>query len=250
MFARLRALSLLKKDAADPANAEPELPPTSVAKRSAETQSEPTAKATEGSSEPPGEESIDDYMGRLLQRMRGIAGEASSTPAPAKTDRSSPSRPKEQPEATPTKSTEDSSTIAKKLLKLEPRKVAPEKTHGLAAMREIANLSARSAIATHHHRRGADRAWSNLVVGFVGLGCGVWLLIQSPETDSPFFYGGLMGLVVSVYWFAKARLLARSMRSSKRHSQQQFAAMSREQTAPNQYPRNADGKGDSETSNK
>ena len=121
MFARLRALSLLKKDAADPADAEPELPPTSVAKRSAETQSEPTAEATEGSSEPPGEESIDDYMGRLLQRMRGIAGEASSTPAPAKSDRSSPSRPKEHPEATPTKSMEDSSTIAKKLLKLEPR---------------------------------------------------------------------------------------------------------------------------------
>ena len=88
-------------------------------------------------------------------------------------------------------------------------------------------------------------------MGFVGLGCGVWLLIQSPETDSPFFYGGLMGLVVSVYWFAKVRLLARSMRSSKRHNQQQFAAMSREQSAPNpKTDDNAVGKGDSDTSNK
>jgi uncharacterized protein YeeX (DUF496 family) len=252
VFARLRALSLLKKDDSAAPHTEEIHPPGSSSQQSAEAVSEVKLSSAEAAPTPAGEESIDDYMSRLLERMRGISGDSSPKSSGAvKSDRPTPSRAEPAADAASSKSAGGPSALAKKLLKLEPRKIAPEKSQGLAAMREIANLSARSAIATHHHRRRANRAWSNMAVGMVGLGCGVWLLIQSPETDSPFFYGGLMGLVVSVYWFAKARLLARSMRSSKRHNQQQFAAMSREQSAPNpKTDDNAVGKGDSDTSNK
>ena len=95
-------------------------------------------------------------MARLLQRMRGIADEgAAPAKGTTKGDRQPPARPQPPPDTATQKAVGESSVVAKKLLKLEPRKVAPEKSGGLAAMREIANLSARSAIATHHHRRGA-----------------------------------------------------------------------------------------------
>ena len=66
--------------------------------------------------------------------------------------------------------------------------------------------------------------------------------MQSPATDSPYFYGGLMGLVVSLYWFAKARLLACGVRSFRRHHEQQLAAISREQQAATSTAPNADEK--------
>jgi hypothetical protein len=243
VFARLRALSLLKKD--DGAAAKSDSVERSVSTRSkaSESTAPSSAAASDEPAEPAAEESVDDYMARLLQRMRGIADEgAAPAKGTTKSDRQPPARPQPPPDTATQKAVGDSSVVAKKLLKLEPRKVAPEKTGGLSAMRELANLSTRSAIATHHHRRGASRAWNNAIVGLVGLGCGVWLLIQSPEADSPFFYGGLMGLVVSLYWFAKARLLASSVRSSKRHHEQQFAAISREQQAATSSASNADEK--------
>jgi hypothetical protein len=243
VFARLRALSLLKKDDGAAAKSDSAERSVSAPLKTPESVTSNRATPLDEPAEPAAEESVDDYMARLLQRMRGIADEgAAPAKGTTKGDRQPPARPQPPPETPTQKAVGDSSVVAKKLLKLEPRKVAPEKSGGLAAMREIANLSARSAIATHHHRRGASRAWSNMIVGLVGLGCGVWLLMQSPETDSPYFYGGLMGLVVSLYWFAKARLLARSVRSFQRHHEQQFAAISREQQAATSPASNADEK--------
>ena len=241
VFARLRALSLLKKDAGDDVGEEAKTDPAATFASTPTNVSESAAECEAATSDEPAEHG----ERRINRRLHGqaLAADARHRRRGRRAhqgnhqSRSPNLRPfAAPPETVASQANPESSVVAKKLLKLEPRKVAPEKSEGLAAMREIANLSARSAIATHHHRRRASRAWSNMIVSLVGLGCGVWLMVRSPEINSPSFYGGLLGLVVSLYWFAKARLLARGVQSFKRHHQQQFAAILREQTAATTKP--------------
>jgi hypothetical protein len=220
VFARLRALSLLKTDDAKASTA-----PAGDGGESRQIAKQPTPPIAPATPElapdkPHEEESIDDYMSRLLTRMRGMTGEpqrgTSPKPAVAPVQRAADDEIKDS---------EVDDAAAKKTalaipVKMEPRTLAPEKTRDLAAMREIANFTARAAIASHQHRHISKRAWSSLAVGIVGLVCGAFLIVWADDTQSPFFYGGLAGLVVSLYWFTKSgwhATSARGIRRKKRH---------------------------------
>ena len=90
--------------------------------------------------------------------------------------------------------------------KFEPRTAAPEKTHDLAAMREIANLSSRAAIATHHHQHGLNRAWTTLAVGAICLVLGLVLLCMSQAVFSMITLCGLAGLGAGGYFIYESRV--------------------------------------------
>jgi hypothetical protein len=175
--------------------------------------------------------SIDDYMAKLLERMRGSADESPppvSRSAKSTADQAgNSSAAKSDP--TPVQPQAERPPVASTLTYLEPRKAAPENTRDLAAMREIANLSSRSAIATHHHRNRADRALGTLAVGAVGLVCGVLLLWWSPDFASPFFFAGLLGLGVAAFWFIKSGILAQHVKKLKGHYRQQMKSFGDEQ---------------------
>ncbi|MCA9191864.1 MAG: hypothetical protein KDB03_08880 [Planctomycetales bacterium] len=114
------------------------------------------------------EDSVEDYMQRLLERMRG----GDSTPL------AKPSGGKSTPK--PTVNTQPKDTVATtQPLPVEttepfdpskylPRVTAPEKSQNLAAMRELANNSARTAIIKSARQRHVTTLFLKLAVAVIG----------------------------------------------------------------------------------
>ncbi len=145
------------------------------------------------------EESIEDYMARLMQRMRaGDSGapvtrasqcEVERTPVTEYQSVPQPIRPVRQPELP--KINED---------EYKPRSHAPEGSDKLHAMRSLANDSARTAIASH-----AKRNWSTVmklqllvsVFTFVAVLASVIFFWGEPLLMG---LGALVGFSVLLYW--------------------------------------------------
>ncbi|MDX1945416.1 MAG: hypothetical protein SFU86_08405 [Pirellulaceae bacterium] len=124
------------------------------------------------------DESIESYMDRLLKRVRGDAHGAGgaaekpasryvpAVPAPAPLPQTKPVTPVE-----PVKAEE-----------YIPRCQAPEQGVNLAAMRELANSAARSAIQSHASRRGGKTARGRLLGSgaslVVGAFAGIFAILQ------------------------------------------------------------------------
>jgi len=173
------------------------------------------------------EESIEDYMTRLLQRVRGINAElaepAEAAPEPAY------QRPRQ--ELVP--------------WKIEPRSSAPENTADMAAMRAIANLSTRTAIATHSFRRRAFRAWRMLAIAVSIAVAGALLLFLAGDVHSPLIYIGAVAVVVALSALGWAGYLARKARRLKKAQGDEFATtppepVAKPATANIQEPAQAD----------
>ena len=151
------------------------------------------------------EESLDSYMARLLDRVRSVSGPANA-PATAKKSVSRPSPSAKQPVSAPraakpqaeveqTATTVDHPRSAPEKLKdLSPRGVAPERAMSLSSMRELANVSAQTAINRHAKRQFRHAARSKLLVAGIGLVAGgilmyLWWFMGD---RGPIFYAGLV----------------------------------------------------------
>lgn len=122
------------------------------------------------------DESVDAYMARLLQRVRGEA--PSPPPEPE-----SPPVPAEEPAPAPVLARIKPATP----VSLAPRAVAPEKTVDLAAMRQLANYSAQVALGQHAQGQMARERRLKLAVVGVSLLTG--------------------GLLLSAWWFRSAPMV-------------------------------------------
>jgi hypothetical protein len=180
------------------------------------------------------EESIDDYMAKLLARTRS----ATSTGRPAESrSRAAESRPE-----TPRRGTQPVGEVPleqpvpqpehvrprpggarqREPVELAPRTVAPEKAIDLSAMRALANDSAFNAIERHQRRQTVSAARAKLMLGFVSLGAGgvmtwVWLDKGIQAT----LYGAVACYLVAGMWGLQyiglaVRLLLRIMTSGAR----------------------------------
>ncbi|MFV1964037.1 MAG: FHA domain-containing protein [Pirellulaceae bacterium] len=165
-----------------------------------------------------GEESIEDYMSRLLRRVGGASDEAATNPISVGPNTRLPRDPIAA--ALPERTTEcnadavDNADAVEPEGEFVPRRQAPELSSNLAAMRVLANDTTRSAIAKH-----ADRNWSNRAKKR-GLTC---LLVLVPVAIGTFLFAYqpiVLGLgitaVVLIFgylgwqaWSFKKRLLAR-----------------------------------------
>lgn len=149
---------------------------------------------------PPAEEdedSIDAYMARLMQRL------GSKAPAPA--PRHAEPLPSAAP-AAPDQPEPEAEPVALVVTKLSDpsemgrRALPPERASDLSAMRELANLNARSAIDKHQRRTMRDTGLNKAAVTFVGLVAAVvegTLWLQGSPTA---FYLMLGGGVVALFW--------------------------------------------------
>ena len=117
-------------------------------------------------------ESVDDYMAKLMQRVRAQTSEgAPSTPwTPSATPRPDP-KPTQQVQETPGPDIE-ASAEQDDLTELSPRAVAPERLTDLAAMRQLANVSAQSAIDGHTRHQLKMAIRTKLAVMAMGLAVG------------------------------------------------------------------------------
>jgi hypothetical protein len=200
VFARLRALSLVKDPQAADLSDQPTENGTSDSEPSrAQDQPEPKpGPAAPAAAAHEHEESIEDYMARLLQRVRGISAELAE-PAEAAPERAY-QRPRQ--ELAPGK--------------IEPRSSAPENTADLAAMRAIANLSTRAAIATHSFRRRAFRAWRMLAIAVSIAVAGALLFFLAGDVHSPLIYVGAVAVLAALSALGRAAYLARKARRLKK----------------------------------
>ncbi|QDT75040.1 FHA domain-containing protein [Lacipirellula limnantheis] len=120
------------------------------------------------------DEALDAYMASMMQRMRSSSSStlpepASNTPtAPAAVD-ASESAPLDYDPSIP--------------FEIESMKQGRRATAStdLTALREIANTSARSAIATHRKKRKVESAIGKMVVAFTALGTSGYLIWNAPS---------------------------------------------------------------------
>ena len=248
IFARLRSLALLKDDADEsPSGVSLEASGSTIAERTIEPPEDapdhvtaPSSASTAHSAESE-EESIDEYMARLLNRVRGISSEqpAASKPAAIKPAVGKPAAVK--PAAAPVPATEvqlanepdqaESAAGTPPLLDepvingpLVARSTPPEMAVNMAAMRELANTTARRAISHHAQGRWGKLAMGKTVSAIVVLGFGVWLIWQSLSGSLAFRYSGVAAVIVAGYWLAQAAVLARNVRQVRHRAQKPAGA--------------------------
>ena len=190
-----------------------ELPPDA-------TRQQPAAASAKEEGE---EESIDDYMNRLMQRIRSADGE--SGPASYTPQRSEPSRSSRGASATapsvesptPQPASPPPAAQRREPIEMSPRVVAPEKRIDLSALRELANLSAHSALNQHSRNILIGTMHSKLMVALVALASGAGLLWIWKELGAAqmTYYSALIALLVAIYWGMEYALLSGRLIISK-----------------------------------
>ena len=142
------------------------------------------------------EESIENYMNRLLQRVRGQSrspqalpeGIERNEPALAATLRQAVQAGPEPPVPAPPAPR-----------RYVPRQ-APEKSAEMSAMRELANSTARTAIDSSQERRHATKTLSKLIVTIFAALTGVVLLLLRDESEDLTAYGAAAAFIIAIGW--------------------------------------------------
>ncbi len=144
------------------------------------------------------EESIDQYMARLLERMRNPNAPTQGPPRPVQVEE--PKRVEASDHEAP--DAEAPPPAEEPLRELTPRAVAPERTFNLSAMRELANFSATAAIKTHARGRLVRASGSKLLVAVVGAVCGGLLLWHSVALNGSTLtlFSAATSFVIALFW--------------------------------------------------
>lgn len=200
------ALATLQRLGLAPAPSDEEpLPPSAEADRS---QGEPSGESSALQTEANHDESIDEYMVHLMQRVRtGAASRSPSTLPPVVTPSraAAPSRPQPAP-AKPKTGPEPPAEPTPRA----PRRPAVVNPEQFSAMRELASASAQSAIDVHakHKYRAALRA--KLIFALVALVSGTALIgtWATVGTTAMSYYVGLVALVAAGVWGVHYVILA------------------------------------------
>ena len=165
------------------------------------------------------EESIDNYMSRLMQRLRPSSGESAAPtytapraqPARATQDASaSAAGVPPQPKPLPTTAAAE----ARKPLEMSPRRVAPEKRIDLSALREVANFSAHNALSRHSRQILINTMHSKLAMAIVALAAGVglfWMWNQFGAVEMT-FYSAAAAVMVAIWFGVQYALLTGRLR--------------------------------------
>jgi predicted nucleic acid-binding Zn-ribbon protein len=149
--------------------------------------------ATPSPAEEDTDEALEAYMSNLMRRVRGDGSSAAvaaaaaaarfleSPPEVAATETVAPSVPEGEVEP-------EIEIDANGMLRLARK--PPAMSTDLSAMRELANNSARTAIARHRQRRHAELALSKGVICLLASGASAFLMMTAPSMQSPWFWVG------------------------------------------------------------
>jgi hypothetical protein len=135
------------------------------------------------------DEALDAYMASMMERMRSHA----SPGMPAMTE-STPLAPAAAAPVEPAPLDYDPS-VPFEIESMKQGRKAPVSTD-LAALREIANTSARSAIETHRKKRKVESAVGKIVIAVISFATGGYLILNAPTLhDWQFGAGAAIGLI-------------------------------------------------------
>lgn len=152
------------------------------------------------------QESIDDYMARLMERVQAGTGQGGAKQSPTHSEGCDAALacPSTQAAGDGDPSAAESSAASPRrgAAELAPRAVAPEKLGGLEAMRELANLSAHSAIGRHTRRQVIRSRRAKLAVTGVSLavGAGLGWMWWAHGAGEVTLYSALASLLVALFW--------------------------------------------------
>jgi hypothetical protein len=176
------------------------------------------------------EDSIEQYMAKLLQRVRGeapskaaVAVQPMGMPldAPLPADQHQPCE-----QMAPLAIAVPISVAADEVLLpqndlleiLEPgkRKLSvPAPKTDLGALRALANETARRAIGQHELRKLRRNAVTKVIVATLAGMTSLWLMLDSPDWRDVQFITGCMSLLVAAYWAGETyRTLVQSLRAA------------------------------------
>ena len=155
------------------------------------------------------DESIEDYMARLLKRVRGDQAARSYKESGAKADSDAADRldTTAEPAAVEDEVVTPPAAVTPEPvaepMQYTPRAVPPEFKANLAAMREIANSSARSAIETHHKSSGRQTSKFKL---FSALGITAASSIALTVADDKLWQYACIGIgyLTAAFWLAQS----------------------------------------------
>ncbi len=150
------------------------------------------------------EVSIDEYMSHLLARSRGDSAPSSDpttslfqspsavSPVAAPRPSSIPVVPEPQPEH----------SEPGELVEMAPRAVAAEKLVDLQAMRQLANLSAKTALHKHESKRLSGNTRAKLLVTSISVVAGASLMViyLLPGAPQIAIHGAVASLAVALLW--------------------------------------------------
>ncbi len=169
---------------------------------------EPSAPRTSGTDD---EESIEQYMAKLLQRVRGDApynSASQTTPGktkPAGAALSEPNRAKVDAESQRIMNRE----------KAKRKSSAPAPKTDLGALRALANETARRAISRHELRKHRQSAITKVIVSTLAGVTSLWLMLNSPDWRDIQFITACLTLLVAAYWAGETcRTLLESLRAA------------------------------------
>jgi len=186
--------------------------------------SAPPRRGNEGA-----EESIENYMARLLDRLCGDRGDAQQQARGSCEVHQEPPvdpTPQDFPGPPPAERSAVPQSVARPRQPKEtaPRTVAPERHVDLSAMRELANLSAHSAIDRHTRRQNRVVTRGKLLTTTVAVGVSaillrIWWTNQASELT---FFTALVALLVALLWGLQwARLAGRKMLHRSRRADEE-----------------------------
>ncbi len=162
------------------------------------------------------EESLDNYMEKMMQRLRGTSEDKSegSTKPTVSQPRAIASQSKPVASVVTTPLTPEPVLAPFASLDELKKSTAAENAEDLSAFRELANSSARCAIGTAELRQFRDRAGINLSLSAIVLAAGGFLLVNATSAVSlPTIAGGTM-MVLGTWWGGRiASQLLRAMRA-------------------------------------
>lgn len=193
------------------------------------TQSTPVSPGDDES-----DEALEAYMSNLMRRVRGDGPAAAPIPVVETFGTTGPApEVAAAPESEPEIELDENGML--RLVRKQPM------TTNLSALREIANTSARTAIAQHRQRRRVESAVSKSLVCATASAASAYLMLTAPDMQSPWFWGGCVSLVAAagsgaqlavIFWqrFADRRRQARGDVSLPYGAQQGVDIASAEQT--------------------
>jgi hypothetical protein len=146
------------------------------------------------------EESVEQYMARLLERMRGPASKSDSVDEATAENAAQEPLPDATPQLTAAAETPVVQEPITELEELKSGVAAPERASDMAAMRALANQSARHAIGIHTARKLRRSARTRLIIAVLGAAVGLYLLLVAPSWKSLQFAAGCVAAFASIYW--------------------------------------------------
>ncbi|HYO26625.1 MAG TPA: FHA domain-containing protein [Lacipirellulaceae bacterium] len=182
------------------------------------------AKASFAAADDDSDEALEAYMSSMMQRVRGDASLAPSSQAPPSEPRASSADAASDSAgecgagdpAPPAVDEPEVVLDANGLQRLARRNEGSGAN--LAALRELANNSARTAIAHHRRRRHVESTLTKAIVCGIASAASTYLMLSAPGVESPLFWGGCVALVAAAGSAAQLGMIAWQRMTERGHS--------------------------------